>query len=327
MNRQPEQPPVSEGPLYIRWGQERAPFAVELRFDLVSRIKEELARADENGVEIGGLLIGAVPAGLSPTIRIDDIDIIRRRPEDGPIYTIDPRQHGRFAEVRRRAQGRDRTAIGFFRSHLRPGLLRPAIADRTLLSNEFKDGIYVLLLIEAKQPHSAAFFIATHGELPTEPSAQEFRFDAAEFQNLPEIEPQNVPPPPLKSKDKMRRAPWGTISAILLIGVCACFAIWYLAGGPEPAFLQPSSKGLELAVTDQGNLLRISWNHAAHELTQTSGATLTINDGGKEHEVKLGMDELRLGSVEYEKGGNRVAVTITLKSPGLPSASQSVQWP
>ncbi|MBV8833764.1 MAG: hypothetical protein JO108_31585 [Acidobacteriaceae bacterium] len=325
MNGRQEQPPVTEAPLYVRWEQERAPYSIELRFDLVNRIKQELAKAEETGVEIGGVLIGSVVAGPPAALRIDELEFIRRRPEDGPIYTIDPRQHGRFSEVKERARTRNRAALGFFRSHVRPGLIRPSIADRTLLSNEFKGKVYMLLLIEAKQPHWAAFFIATEGELPAEPSAQEFRFDADEFENLPESEPE--PAPSLfESWRNWRRASWTTISAILLIGLCACLAIWFLASGDEPRFGKGSG-GLALAIDGQNNHLRISWDHAASQFSHSSGAVLNINDGGTVHQVKLGVDELRLGTVDYETAGHRVRVTMTVNTPGSQPRIQSADWP
>ena len=326
MNQEPKQPVADDGPLYIRWGADRSPYAIELRFDLITKIKGELEQAQTTGVEIGGILVGSLPDERSPTLRIDAIELIRRRPEDGALYTIDPGQHGRFGDVKRRVRTDYRQAVGFFRSNVRPGLLRPAIADRTLLSNEFKEDVYAFLLIEAREPHNAYFFIAGHGELPVEPSAPEFRFDSAEFQDLPEVAPEPIALEPLIAAAGPARKPWPTILGILAVGACICMLIWFLGNGGSLPMWGPSPNALDLAVKGNNNVLRISWNHAAPEFARTAAATLTITDGESRRNIQLGLDELRLGQVEYEKVANRVQVDMVLKMPGSAPYSQTVRW-
>lgn len=326
MNNSPQQPPADNGPLYIRWGPDKSPYSIELRFDLITKIKGELEQASRTGVEIGGLLVGSLPDDRSSTLRIDAIEVIRRRPEDGALYTIDPGQHGRFTDVKRRVRTDYWQAVGFFRSNVRPGPLRPTIADRTLLSNEFKEDVYALLLIEAREPYSASFFIAGHGELPTEPSAPGFRFNSAEFQDLPELAPEPViTEPPIATAERAKK-PWPTIVGILAMGACVCALIWFLGSGGSLPIGSSSSTALQLAVDSNNNVLRISWNHAAQEFARTGTATLTITDGESRRDIQLGLDELRLGQVEYEKISDRVQVNMLLKAPGSAPYSQSVRW-
>ncbi len=327
MRNEPSLPPADEGPLYVRWGADRSPYAIELRFELIVKIKGELELAAKAGAEIGGLLVGSLPDEQFSTLRIDAIELVRRRPEDGALYTIDPSQHGRFSEVKRRLRTEQRQAVGFFRSNVRPGLLRPAIADRTLLSNEFKNDVYAFLLIEAAEPYSALFFVAEHGELPPEPSAAEFRFNSAEFRELPEVEPERIAAStPVLPMTEQAGKPWPTILGILAIGACVCALIWYLGNGVAFPIWTSSPSALQLAVNSNRGVLRISWNHAAREFARTASATLTITDGGSRREIQLGLDELRLGQVDYEAAARRVEVSMVLNMPGATPSSQSVLW-
>ncbi len=317
-----------DAPLYIRWSPDRSPYAIELRLDLVAKIREELAQAAQSGMEIGGVLVGSFPEAHMPTVRIEDAEIVPRRPEDGPIYMLDPNQHARFAEIRWRERPRNRTALGFFRSHLRPGPLRPSLADRTLLSGEFRQAVYMALLIEGRQPHTAALFLATTGQLPDEPSVREFRFDEGEFKALPEVaaEPAAAERDPGAAGRSKRRL-YGIIAALVLIGIGACVLMFSFTKQLGLAQWLGPSKQLQLAVTGSDHVVRISWNHAARELEGASGATIVVTDGGNRREIKLGLDELRLGAVEYERTGSRLQVSIILNTPGAAiSPSESVDW-
>ena len=201
-----EQRIEEEAPSYIRWGPELSGYAIELRLDLVTIIAHELAQAERLDTEIGGVLIGKLLKGSTATLRIDEVQMIPRRPEDGAIFMLGPDYRKRFPEVRAAAKARHRAAVGFFRSHCRSGPLRPALADRTMLAEEFKDEAYVFLLIEAHKPHRAAFFLAENGELPKEPSVREFRFDEAEFRALPEVDAEEG----ITRGERSRREPGAT---------------------------------------------------------------------------------------------------------------------
>ncbi len=97
-------------------------------------------------------------------------------------------------EVRVQARDIGRSVVGLFRSHRRPGALRPSLADRGLISTLFTEPVCVLLLVEAGEPNSAAFFIAQNRQIPAEPSVREFKFDEREFRMLPEVEPETPRP-------------------------------------------------------------------------------------------------------------------------------------
>lgn len=329
MQTQAEQQSLENAPYYIRWSPDSTRFAVELKLDLVARITAEISEAGKLGIEVGGVLIGSFPEGRVPILRIEDFEIIPRGPEDGPIFMLDPVQHERFAGARWRAKTRNKVAVGFFRSHVRPGPLRPSLADRSLLSGGLSERVYALLLIQAREPRTAALFIAENGQLPEEPSVREFRFDEAEFKALPEIEPETIDQEKKLQAQPGAGHPWLKPLVIpLVIAIAVLALLWWLSR--KPALLQwlrPAPNQLELAVNERDHLLRISWNNNARELNRASGATLLIADGTNSQEIKLGPDELKLGVVEYQPNTRHVQVRMSVSTPRSTRPVGSVEWP
>lgn len=332
-----EQEAAEEAPLYVRWNPDRSPYAVELRLDLVTEISNELAGAEKSGWEIGGVLVGSFPNAYSPTLRIDEVEIIPRGADEGAIYVLDPNQHDCFAEIRARARMRQRDAVGFFRTHLRPGLLRPSLADRSLFSREFRESLYAVLLIEGREPHSATFFLASNGHLSGEPSVRNFRFDEREFRALPEVQPDaaaaaagpdSLSRPRSRSKANLHDAKvYASVAALCAIAVFACILMWsFSRQAPLPHILGEANP-IDLSVADSGSgLLRITWDHTSHELDRASGARVVITDGVSRREIQLGADELRLGAIEYERSGSPVEVSMRVNTPGSAASNQTAYW-
>ena len=326
MRSAPEPQAFDDAPLYIRWSPDRSPYAIELKLDLVSKVTQELARAEKSAGEIGGVLVGSFPDALTPTVRIDDVEFLPREESQTGIFLLNPKQQVLYSEVRWRPKPRATVALGLFRSHLRSVPLRPSAADRNLLSTEFKQAIYAELLVEAKPPYTGALFLSTEGLLPEEPAVREFRLNEADFRALPEVQPEALPgeqeeasPPGEKTRL------YAILGTLLLVGISACLLMWSFAKQSAAPQWLSSSHQLELAITGS-RLLRISWNHAARELDGSSGATLVIADGAARSEIKLGLDELRLGAVEYDRRSPHVQVTMTVAMPGSTSVSQSAAW-
>ncbi len=335
MQSGPEERASEEAPLYVRWNPDRSSYAVELKLDLVAEISSELARAENLGTEIGGVLVGSFPNAYSPTLRIDEVEIVQRGAEEGTTFVLDPGQHDRFADIRSRARMRQRDAVGFFRTHLRPGLLRPSLADRSLLSRAFRESPYAVLLIQGREPRTATFFLASNGHLSGEPSVRNFRFDEREFRALPEVQPEAAAPespdplqePKRHSSAKVYGAKvYGSVAALCAIAVFACILMWSFSRQTPLPHILGEANPINLSVTDSGGLLRITWDHASRELDRASGATLVITDSASRREVQLGLDELRLGAVEYERSGSPVQVSMTVNRPGSTASNQTVYW-
>jgi hypothetical protein len=293
--------------------------------DLVSRVTTQLVQAERLGIEIGGMLLGSLPDPEIPTLRIDDVAIISRRFEDGAIYMLDPGQHHRLDEIRAAARAQNRACVGFFRSHMRPGALQPALADRTLLTEQFPQGAYALLLVQSREPRTAAFFLAANGQLPDQPSARKFYFDDSEFKYLPEVEGEKLDAsgrfPFMASSNRGYR--WlGALGVTLLVA----FVLLVMFSGAIARTLRPASNKLDLEVIATGDVLKISWDHNAPILARAKGGQISIADGSSHREVHLGPDELMLGEVDYERLTQKILVTLTLDVPDSNLPPQTFGW-
>jgi hypothetical protein len=316
-------------PLYVRWNPDRSPHAIELRLELVARISGELAQAERLGIEVGGMLLGTLPGSESPTLRIEEVSMIGRRFEDGAIYMLEPGQQHRFAEIRESAKSRGRVAVGFFRSHLRPGPLQPSIADKALMTEQFGQSLYVFLLIQSREPRTAAFFLSANGQLPEQPSARKFFFDDSEFKFLPEVAGEEIE---TRATGVVRgdtaaaadqRYRWLAVASIAALAILLILGAF--AGGISRLFRPPSNK-IDLGVMSSGNVLQISWDHNAPLVTRAKSAVITIVDGRSRREIHLGPDELKLGEVDYEHQTAKVDISVVLDSFEANLPPQTFDW-
>lgn len=302
-----------------------------MRLDLVTHITDELAQAQSLGIEIGGMLIGELPSAASPVLRVDDVAIIGRRVEDGPIYMLDPEQHLHLTGVKEAAQRQNKVPAGFFRSHLRPGPLLPSIADKTLLAEQFPQGNYAFLLIQSEEPRTAAFFLAVNGQLAEQPSVRKFLFDDSEFKRLPEMGLENggseaVPPPMADAalaESIERRYRWIAIASFAALMILAVFALF---SGTIARSFRPDTNKLNLIAIPKAGVLQITWDHSAPSILSAKRALLTIDDGSSHRELMLAPDELKLGEVDYEHLSGKVSVVLTLDSPGPHLPPQAIDW-
>jgi len=312
---------------YVRWNPSGAACRIELNLELVPRLISEIAAAESLGIEIGGALIGTFTDSPTPVVRIEECELVPRNADNSPAYMLDPGQRQYLTGLRVGASARGRSAIGFFRSHLRPGPLRPSLADRSFLVGQFKEPIYVVLLVEAREPRMGAFFVALNGQLSTEPAVQEFRFGERALRSAREIRP-DIASERYKSGSERKSAKSGTASGFRRYGILAFLAIagagiflWPLLSG-----MLSSLNRLDLAVIGNDHTLKISWNHGSTELSRATDASLVIADGTTRRAVQLGRDELQWGVVEYEPGSRQIHVTLTLNRPGSSSLTESADW-
>lgn len=326
--RTSSQPQIAEHvPLYVRWNPELSPYAVELRLDLVTYITSQLTQAERDGIEIGGMLIGTLPGAESSTVRADEVALVARRFEDGAIYMLDPNQKHRLDEIRESARERKRVPVGFFRSNLRPGALQPSLGDKTFLADYFGQSTYVLLLIQSRQPRTAAFFLASGGLLSDQPTTKKFFFDDSEFKFLPEVKGEELEHrralPGTKVKASRRYYWWLAIANILAL---ALFLILAAFSGGITRWFRPLSNKAALAVNSSGDVLKISWDHNAPFVVHASGAVVTVVDGPSRRDIHLGSDELKLGEVDYQYLTRKIQISMSLDSPGSNLPPQTFNW-
>lgn len=312
-------------PLYIRWEPDKSPYAIELKLDLVIRLRDALSQAAESGIEIGGVLVGLLPTQQVPTLRIEDLEFLPRRSSDGTTFILEGGGE-RFAEVRRNARARERTSVGVFRSHLRAGPLRPSLADRTLLATEFKEAVYALLLVHGNAPYNAAFFVASHGPLPGETSVREFRLDPSDFQELPELEPAALDPDLISGS--RRRFGWKGFFVVLCGLLIIAGAILYLNQSVLLQSLLPSSGTVaDLTIRNAENsLLRVDWNHGRESIANATGGTLTIRTDGTDQQIRLGPDDLRLGSVVIDSDAPSGSVDLVITGDPGGDRKLTARW-
>lgn len=326
-----QQPSNDEAQQYIRWSPYRSAYAIELKLELVPKLISEIDSAEKLGIEVGGVLIGYLSDAPEATLRIEEFELVPRNADDGPVYMLDAGQRQYLAGLRVGATARGISPVGFFRSHLRPGPLRPSLADRSLLVGQFRDPVYTVLLIEAREPRMGAFFLAFNGQLSTEPAVEEFRFGERALRSVREIRP-NIASEIYNSGSERDAVDKGSsrrihqyivMSVLFLITLSVGVFSWpFLSGGWS------SLDRLNLAVEGSDQVLKISWNHAVLGLSRATDASLIIADGANRRVIQLGRDELEWGVVEYEPltRKQQIHVTLTVSVPGSTSLSQSADW-
>jgi hypothetical protein len=307
----------NNAPLYVRWTPDKLAFAIEVRLDVIGRIQKEVESAAGLGIEMGGVFLGRAPHGNAGVLRIDDVQTITRRQEDGPIFMLEPQEHDRFLTTRWDAKGHGRSAVGFFRTHVRPGPLSLSLADRTLVTGHFTKDAMAVLLVQARQPYLAVMFAGVGTALPEEPAISEFAIDEEALRSLPETDSGRP-----KGSRIGRLLLWALCLVVVLAAAGGIFRYWDelpgLVGGQREIGPSLSASGAPV--------MTVAWNHTASEIRRASSATLTIIDGATRRELPVGPDELQLGTVQYQPQSDNVTVTLTLNMPDSTTITQSANW-
>ena len=322
----------SEKPLYVRWIPDTCPYALEMRLDLITRLKSELSLAEPSAVEIGGVFLGALPTQDSPTLRLDDVIVVPGSilpKADGPTeFRLDAGQVMHLAEMSVESRATGRPFVGFFRSHFRSGHMAPSPEDMLMVAPQFPEGIFAFLLVSPQldSPRQAAFFLALGGQLPTTPSCPPFALEEGMFQMLREVPAEateDVRNFTFSRNRPNRRLPWPAVLSFAL--VLFLIGTWTV-GSQISQFFRPASNQIDLSVIRSGNNLKITWDHSAPVLSDAVGARLVIMDGKSHRELKLDPDDLKLGQVSYERLTKRVYVVMSLDTPGAKLPAQTLDW-
>jgi len=151
---------VDTAALY-HWKVAGSPVGVFVEPALLDRLREVAVRSSE---EVGGLLLGHFEGENAIITDYEAIDSEHRR---GPIYTLTMRDEahlkGRLDWYQRR---RSVAVVGFFRSHLRPGMFLDE-GDNQVVSSYFRGPSQVVLLVRPSPDGTATggFFFWEEGEI------------------------------------------------------------------------------------------------------------------------------------------------------------------
>ena len=169
---------------YYAWESPAKHLTVLLSLRTVDELQKCFHDARQSRTEIGGFLLGgsehAGPGRFITTI--DDFDVVESDRQRGPHYELNERDRKRFARRISRARSeRDPrlVPVGFFRTHLRPGLFLTAI-DLGLMQNFFPGPTDVALLVSPERDSIGGFFLQEDGRISAEP--YRFPFDRKQLQ-------------------------------------------------------------------------------------------------------------------------------------------------
>lgn len=186
---------------YYLWEVPNKPVGVRLNLDVVDRLEREVVEffrsLSSRGSELGGLLLGTVPAGHSGRVSIDSYELVPCDYVRGPLYQFSEADTERFQRAleQRNSSGGLRV-VGYFRSHTRKNLSLDA-EDLAFFTAHFREPHHVALLIRpyASKASTAGIFIREAGVVRGESSYLEFPFRRSELERMPQPEPKAPPEP------------------------------------------------------------------------------------------------------------------------------------
>ena len=154
---------------------------IQVNLELIERLRtavQEGLGEGARGKEIGGILFGRQLRGYGRAILIEDFELTPCEHLRGASYTLSPRDK-RLLGVRL-ARRNGRAAVGYFRSHTRPGMYLDQ-DDFSVFSQFFPDASQVFLLVRPANdgPATGGFFFWEDGEVNRRATYRQFPFDSA----------------------------------------------------------------------------------------------------------------------------------------------------
>jgi hypothetical protein len=337
-------PRTQGGPGYYVWAVPGKPVAVHLRLDVVDRMAAEFLRGlgavPKRGVEVGGVLLGAIEPGSSGSpsvVRVDDFEPIPCSYVRGPSYLLTEDDRAIFDDVCKR-----RNPVGYYRSHTREGLTLGQ-EDRDLLDRNFLQPDQIALLVKpfADQPGVAGIFVREDGVYPgTTPLQFPFRRwemtgeeppappgpvvpEAPKTESAPPIEPVPAKESPLPTRPKSRTGIWMVAAFVfLLLGVLLGYEASRITA-PRRA----SDFAMSLAVARDGDNLMVRWNRESPAVRSASSGSLEIDDGGVVKRMELDRANLSGGSFIYRNMSQKVRFRLVVYLDVGVSVVEELEWP
>ncbi len=145
-------------PAFYEWKTPGQSFSIQLSYEIIDRLHAEIMKGfwavPKRGAEVGGVLLGKVvgTAALTAgevTVFIDDYELVTCEHRRGPSYVLSEGDRKRIEKALRRTGG-NHQAVGYFRSHTRPGLYLDE-DDMAVIRSYFSNPKDVILLV---RPHA-----------------------------------------------------------------------------------------------------------------------------------------------------------------------------
>lgn len=343
---------------FSSWRAEGHPPAIHYSDAVMESIRRAavagLQKVPKRGLEVGGVLFGSQEGH---EIRIMEWREIPCEHASGPGFELSGNDQEGLARLMADAAGdpqlQELRPVGWFRTRTRGDVVL-CESDIALHNRFFPAPWQVILVLRPHmyEPARAGFFFREEGgEIRTESSYNEFTlegpkrrpllgFDPAQpprrpgedagtpWPSPPVAEPGRTPtrgplplvPGPEPVRPRRRWRPWvAAFAALVALAVIAVFL-------GAPVLAPASPRQIALRVRDTEGQLTIEWNHAARAVREAQSATLRIVDGGTAREIRLTPEDLRGGTLTYQRSTGAIELRLVLERPGSMPMSDTARF-
>ena len=324
----------------VRWTAGGAPLIVECPADLLDDMRIQVVDAfhvlSRGGIEVGGVLYGAVEEDAPATVRVSAFRALECEHLSGPSYVLSRRdEEGLLRLLGDREMFRQGLVpVGWYHSHTR-GDIALRETDRDIHNRYFPETWQIALVLrpEKLQPTQCAVFCRTlDGSIRTntpmalvtldpiprrlreapirsgEPPADESGWNVSPATVEAEPGPTRAEEPRSR-KAHVAQLSWKWVAAILFVLAASVVFV-------ARAYWQTGGPSLSLRALDHAGQLRIDWNSRAQGIQEAEGAILDITDGEEQTSIALERADLLQGSVTYARKSGRVVARIRLRQAG-----------
>lgn len=234
---------------YYRWDEPESDITVFLNPEVVDQLQLAAWRTIDSDprapTEVGGILLGTVRSGGGRVrIVVESFEAVRC---GQPLYRPGPREAAEFAAAVAWGQTRrDRSVVGYYRSHNRKGLYLAA-EDLKLIQEHFRGPENVFLLIKTlpNRACTAGFFFWNSGRIQAEftcsevpliptwdPRADEDRIPSPVQESIPAVPPAGTEAVseagdrhPSRNAPRVRYLKRHRVSVLVLTGIAAAWIV------------------------------------------------------------------------------------------------------
>jgi hypothetical protein len=140
---------------YLAWDPEGSPVSIHMHPGVVDGIAHDVAEGLGTRVEVGGLLLGRVVAGLRPAVWIERYQRVSCEHRFGPQFILDSGEITSLEDSAANILAAGELAVvGLYRSHTRPGFQLEE-SDFDLIRRYFRDPSDLVLLIKPENTYAA----------------------------------------------------------------------------------------------------------------------------------------------------------------------------